>query len=118
MSGDSFDLETFREYVARSDDGPVLDMAPDVIAEVESLRAEIARLRLTDAQREANHWRLESEVHRRRAAAAVAEIARLRLTAAEREAIEWFADIDTGGPRTQQHAAALQSLLKRLGGGK
>ena len=53
MSGDSFDLETFREYVARSDDHIVLNMAPDVIAEVESLRADIARLRLTDSERNA-----------------------------------------------------------------
>ena len=51
MSGDSFDLETFREYVARSDDHIVLNMAPAVIAEVESLRAEVDRLRLTDAER-------------------------------------------------------------------
>ena len=38
--------------------------------------AEIERL-----QRSATDWRLEADVHRKRAAAAVAEIARLRLTA-------------------------------------
>ena len=42
------------------------------------------------------------------------EIARLRLTDAEREAVEWFADIDTGGPITDRHAATLRGLLDRL----
>lgn len=49
----SVDLEKFRTCVAISDDELVLEMAPDIIAEVELLRFEIARLRLTDKEREA-----------------------------------------------------------------
>jgi len=65
----SVDLEKFRTCVAISDDELVLEMAPDIIAEVELLRgdAEVSRLRL-----EAAHT----------------EIARLRLTDKEREAIK------------------------------
>ena len=37
----------------------------------------------------------------------------LTLTEAEREAVEWFADIDTGGPITDRHAATLRGLLDR-----
>lgn len=39
------DLEKFRERLAAFDDEVVLEMAPAVIAEIEYLRAEIARLR-------------------------------------------------------------------------
>lgn len=48
------DLELFRAYVESFDDDPVLHMAPDVIAELEWLRAENKRLRalrLTDDER-------------------------------------------------------------------
>lgn len=37
-------LDLFRDYVKRFDDDPVLNMAPDVIAELEWLRAENTRL--------------------------------------------------------------------------
>lgn len=49
----SVDLEKFRELLAAFDDEAVLEMAPAAIAEIEYLRAEIARLRLTDEEREA-----------------------------------------------------------------
>ncbi len=75
---------------------------------------------LTDAEREANEierlqrsatdWRLEADVHRKRAAAAVAEIARLRLTDEEREAIE-FAIV---GRLELADSATLRNLLERM----
>ena len=65
----SLDLEKFRTCVNISDDELVLEMAPDIIAEIELLRgeAEVSRLRLESAH---------------------SEITRLRLTDNEREAIK------------------------------
>ena len=40
----SDDLELFRQYVATSDDGAVLNMAPTIIDEIERLRAEVERM--------------------------------------------------------------------------
>jgi len=71
-------------------------------------RDEIERL-----QRSATDWRLEAEVHRKRAAAAVAEIARLRLTDAEREAIEWCLSLPMLD-RDVVRMMPLRSLLERL----
>lgn len=102
----SVDLEKFRTCVAISDDELVLEMAPDVIAEVELLRSEIARLRdeLTSATRHMElaeaawlretagnspissmskqAWQLVHDNERLRD-----EIARLRLTEVERECL-------------------------------
>lgn len=46
------------------------------------------------------------------------EILRLRITEEEREAIEWFSHFGRpqNGPVIGKHAAALRSLLQRLGG--
>jgi hypothetical protein len=64
-------------------------------------------------QRSATDWRLEADLHRKRAAAAVAEIARLRITDAEREAIERAAFVsDQAG--LKKSAATLRNLLARL----
>jgi hypothetical protein len=61
------------------------------------------------------YLRLEAEVHRSRAAAAVAEIARLRLTAEEREAIEYFVEIHNEGYGLfSKHTATLRKILERL----
>jgi hypothetical protein len=69
-----------------------------------------------EAERQITHWRLEAEVHRQRAAAAVAEIARLRLTDEERSAIA-YAELALRcetHPVCERHTATLRSLLKRL----
>ena len=61
-------------------------------------------------QRSVTDWQLEAQVHRKRAAAAVAEIARLRLTAAEREAIEWCLSL----PMLDRDAVRMMPLRKLL----
>ena len=69
---------------------------------------------LDEAARSITDWRLEADVHRKRAAAAVAEIARLRLTDAEREAIEFFAAIHNEGYGLfATHTDTLRKLLER-----
>jgi hypothetical protein len=73
---------------------------------------------LDEAARSITDWRLEADVHRKRAAAAVAEIARLRLTDSEREAINEVVDCLTesgtalGNPTTTRNTLA--ALLERL----
>jgi len=75
---------------------------------------------LDEAARSITDWRLEADVHRKRAAAAVAEIARLRLTDDEREAIEIAAaELDdeyygTNCKKELAAAATLKKLLERL----
>jgi hypothetical protein len=68
---------------------------------------------LDEAARSVIDWRLEAEVHRKRAAAAVAEIARLRLTAAEREAIEWCLSLPMLH-RDVVRMMPLRSILERM----
>ena len=69
-------------------------------------------------QRSVTDWQLEADVHRERAAAAVAEIARLRLTDAEREAVSEVVDCltETGTALANPTATrnTLASLLDRL----
>ena len=54
---------------------------------------------------------LAAEVRRLQAVIAAGEPT---LTDAEREAVEWFANIATGGPITDRHAATLRGLLERM----
>jgi hypothetical protein len=68
---------------------------------------------LDEAARSITDWQLEADVHRKRAAAAVAEIARLRLTDAEREAIEWCLSLPMLD-RDVVRMMPLRSLLERL----
>jgi hypothetical protein len=69
---------------------------------------------LDEAARSITDWQLEADVHRKRAAAAVAEIARLRLTDAEREAVEFFAAIHNEGYGLfATHTDTLRKLLER-----
>jgi hypothetical protein len=68
---------------------------------------------LDEAARSITDWQLEADVHRKRAAAAVAEIARLRLTDAEREAIEWCLSLPMLD-RDIVRMMPLRSLLERL----
>jgi hypothetical protein len=68
---------------------------------------------LDEAARSITDWRLEADVHRKRAGDAVAEIARLRLTDAEREAITEGADA-LYGDGYDSEAATLRKLLERL----
>jgi hypothetical protein len=73
---------------------------------------------LDEAARSITDWRLDADVHRKRAAAAVAEIARLRLTADEREAVNEVVDCLTesgtalANPTTTRNTLA--ALLARL----
>ena len=70
---------------------------------------------LDEAARSITDWQLEADVHRKRAAAAVAEIARLRLTAEEREAVEFFVGFHNEGyGMIEAHAATLRKMLKRI----
>jgi len=97
-----------------------LSITQAMLDDNEKLRAEIERL-----QRSVTSWRLESEVHRERARAAVVEIARLSeairrlaeqdatLAADEREAIDWCLSL----PMLDRDAVRmmpLRSLLARL----
>ena len=65
---------------------------------------------LDEAARSITDWRLEADVHRKRASAAVAEIARLRLTDEEREAVE----ASMHGENDATVIATLRNLLERL----
>jgi hypothetical protein len=69
---------------------------------------------LDEAARSITDWRLEADVHRKRAAAAVAEIARLRLTDAEREAINVARiELNTLHCFEEHHSHTLLKLLER-----
>jgi hypothetical protein len=70
-------------------------------------------------QRSVTDWQLEADVHRERAAAAVAEIARLRLTAEERKAIEDAIKtvseaLDLMNGEDSLTTATLRELLERM----
>jgi hypothetical protein len=68
---------------------------------------------LDEAARSITDWQLEADVHRKRAAAAVAEIARLRLTDAEREAVEWCLSLPMLD-RDIVRMMPLRSILERM----
>jgi hypothetical protein len=91
--------------------------SPDHLA-IKDLLDEAAR-EIERLQRSVTDWQLEADVHRKRAAAAVAEIARLRLTDEERGAVEWsIADQIEGGHQdhlvVKEIIATLRKLLERL----
>jgi predicted DNA binding protein len=80
---DSYSKSDEKHGVADTNRATLTAAEREAILTAADAAREIERL-----QRSATDWRLEAEVHRKRAAAAVAEIARLRLTDEEREAIE------------------------------
>lgn len=70
---------------------------------------------LDEAARSITDWRLEADVHRKRAAAAVAENARLRLTDEEREAVEYaICSLGRDDYIHERHAERLKETLERL----
>ncbi len=91
-------VERLRCWVIATDAVPASDLMDEAADEIERL------------QRSITDWKLEADVHRKRAAAAVAEIERLRLTDAERQAIEWCIEQWAGINRS----TTLRNLLERL----
>jgi len=109
--GDVFSDEDAARICAMQLDGTYVPLYRAPSPATLTAAEEIERL-----QRSVIDWKLEAEVHRTRAAAAVAEIARLReaveITDAEREAVE-FAATQCSAFGLSNTAATLRGLLAR-----